>query len=158
MDRVNAAWIKLDKYYRYTDKTNAYVAATILNPLYKWHFFEQRWMEPTLAAALADHRVQFQELWRLNYAGDPSPQLNIPQEPHDDVDDFEAFLYRQVMQRPVLDDLQLYLQDPHLIIQDRKEFRTFRALSWWTEATQQSHYPLLLKMAFDLLTVPAMSA
>ena len=109
LDRVDAAWMKLDKYYRYTDKTNACVAATVLNPLYKWHFFEQRWMEPTLAAALADHRVQFQELWRLNYAGDPSPQLNIPQEPHDDVDDFEAFLYCQVMQRPVLDDLQLYL-------------------------------------------------
>ena len=37
---IDAAWEKLIKYYNKTDDTLAYMAATGLNPLHKWQWFE----------------------------------------------------------------------------------------------------------------------
>ena len=46
--RVDAAWAKLEKYYKHTDDTIIYVAATILNPVCKWTYFERRWTTAVL--------------------------------------------------------------------------------------------------------------
>ncbi|KAI4141402.1 MAG: hypothetical protein LQ340_007657 [Diploschistes diacapsis] len=46
--RIDAAWDKLNKYYNKTDDTMAYMAATVLNPLYKWKYFEGVWTEDVL--------------------------------------------------------------------------------------------------------------
>ena len=51
-ERVQRAWEKLDKYYRITDATIAYLGATVLNPMRKWHWFNKRWTTPILALAL----------------------------------------------------------------------------------------------------------
>jgi hypothetical protein len=37
----NSGWGKLDKYYRLTDKSPAYVAAIVLYPLHKWHYIQE---------------------------------------------------------------------------------------------------------------------
>ena len=41
--RIDAAWEKLQKYYAKSDDTVAYIAATVLNPLLKWQWFEEHW-------------------------------------------------------------------------------------------------------------------
>jgi hypothetical protein len=40
---VNNAWAVLDKYYNLTDQSTAYVLAVVLNPQYKWAFFDGSW-------------------------------------------------------------------------------------------------------------------
>ena len=40
--RVEASWLKLNRYYGYTDDTSAYFAATVLNPTLKIAYFEQK--------------------------------------------------------------------------------------------------------------------
>ena len=57
--RVDAAWAKLEKYYMYTDDTVVYVAATVLNLMCKWHYFENRWTTPTLRGYLATNQARF---------------------------------------------------------------------------------------------------
>lgn len=39
-DRVFAAWRKLNEYYNKADDVVVYMAATMLNPLQKWVYFE----------------------------------------------------------------------------------------------------------------------
>jgi hypothetical protein len=38
---IRNAWVKLDKYYNLTGRSVAYVAAVVLNPAYKWKYFEK---------------------------------------------------------------------------------------------------------------------
>ncbi|KAF6518360.1 hypothetical protein HZS61_002438 [Fusarium oxysporum f. sp. conglutinans] len=39
----NSGWAKLDKYYRLTDESPAYVAAIVLHPSHKWHYIQENW-------------------------------------------------------------------------------------------------------------------
>lgn len=39
----NSGWAKLDKYYRLTDESPAYVAAIVLHPSHKWHYIHEDW-------------------------------------------------------------------------------------------------------------------
>ncbi|ODA77173.1 hypothetical protein RJ55_06800 [Drechmeria coniospora] len=39
----NSGWAKLDKYYRLTDESPAYVAAIVLHPSHKWHYIHENW-------------------------------------------------------------------------------------------------------------------
>ncbi|EXL65349.1 hypothetical protein FOPG_18415, partial [Fusarium oxysporum f. sp. conglutinans race 2 54008] len=38
-------WAKLDKYYRLTEESPAYVAAIVLHPSHKWHYIQENWKE-----------------------------------------------------------------------------------------------------------------
>ena len=40
---INAGWRKIDKYYRLTDSSPAYIASVILDPNLKWQYLEQHW-------------------------------------------------------------------------------------------------------------------
>ncbi|RFN43617.1 ribonuclease h-like protein [Fusarium flagelliforme] len=39
----NSGWAKLDKYYRLTEESPAYVAAIVLHPSHKWHYMQENW-------------------------------------------------------------------------------------------------------------------
>ncbi|KAF5981722.1 ribonuclease H-like protein [Fusarium bulbicola] len=39
----NSGWAKLDKYYRLTEESAAYVAAIVLHPSHKWHYIQENW-------------------------------------------------------------------------------------------------------------------
>ncbi|RKL11918.1 hypothetical protein BFJ70_g16357 [Fusarium oxysporum] len=39
----NSGWAKMDKYYRLTDESPAYVAAIVLHPSHKWHYIQENW-------------------------------------------------------------------------------------------------------------------
>jgi hypothetical protein len=42
---LNAGWAKLDKYYTKTEDTPVYNAAVVLNPGFKWDYFESVWSD-----------------------------------------------------------------------------------------------------------------
>ena len=69
--RVYEAWYKLEKYYKHTDDTIVYVAATVLNPICKWHYFERRWTTPVLQSFLASMQAKVKQLWITDYAEQP---------------------------------------------------------------------------------------
>ncbi|KAM3517051.1 hypothetical protein MY4038_010335 [Beauveria bassiana] len=45
----NSGWAKLDKYYRLTDESLAYVAAIVLHPSHKWHYIHENWKREWVA-------------------------------------------------------------------------------------------------------------
>ena len=97
-ERVKRAWEKLDKYYGISDKLIAYIGATVLNPLFKWQWFDARWTTPNLAPALIQGRASVQQLWQSNYAeaytNRPiTPQHNGVGGEDGEVNDFAAFLF-----------------------------------------------------------------
>ena len=74
---------------------------------------------------------------------------------------FRNFLHTSIrpIQRPLAhDELQTYLSQERLSFDTDEESDSFRALDWWTETTQRTRFPRLSQMAFDILTVPTMSA
>jgi hypothetical protein len=40
-NNINQDWLKLDKYYKLTDKSPAYLATIVLHPLIRWKTIEQ---------------------------------------------------------------------------------------------------------------------
>src|SRR5271154_5701763 len=40
---AGAAWLKTEEYYGKVDESAAYYAAGVLNPAFKWSWFEERW-------------------------------------------------------------------------------------------------------------------
>ena len=65
----------------------------------------------------------------------------------------------RLTQRPLAhDELQTYLSQENLSFPTDEESDSFRALDWWSETTQRTRFPHLSRMAFDILTVPTMSA
>ena len=155
--RVDCAWKKLIKYYNKTDDTLAYMAATVLNPVHKWQWFEMRWTEGDLLEWLNKGKLYLRMLWANEYAGSINIQETRPRAlATSDDDAFAVFLYRQ--ERPTRDELKLYLVEPTLTFYDTTAAASFRPLSWWTEPAQRDRFFRLNKLAWDLLTVPVMSA
>lgn len=157
--RIDAAWRKLNKYYNLTDKSIAYIGATVLNPTMKWRFFEDRWTEMALAETLEISKKRLHQYWTVHYAqGSPNVSQECLASVDCDEEDFDAFLHRDFSGNVPLDELELYCQEANLRLRTLEDKRSFRALRWWTEPTQRQRYPNLCKMAYDLLTVPATSA
>ena len=82
VDQVQATWEKLYKYYKLTDNSIIYAAATVLNPLFKWSWIEAQWNTPTLRPYLPTTLARIKQLWLTDYAEQPTapvrPQPPIP--------------------------------------------------------------------------------
>jgi hAT family C-terminal dimerisation region len=150
---INAGWAKLDTYYALTERSSAYVAAIVLSPHRKWHYFDTAWEEHP--EWIESSKSSVEGLWKSRYApvaksGDSSAQ-SLVEKPllknsflawEDEQEDLEL---------PTLfDEYQSYIAAPRIKVKDVRK--------WWLEDTQQTLYPNLSKMALDLLSIPAMSA
>jgi hypothetical protein len=62
----NSGWKKMDKYYRASDKTPAYVAAVVLHPSRKWRYIEKHWKEDWVPTAKANMK----QFWETKYKPD----------------------------------------------------------------------------------------
>ena len=58
---VEAAWEKLDQYYRYTDQSSAYIVALILDPRVKLNYFHRQWSDNPMWITNAENR--FEEMY-----------------------------------------------------------------------------------------------
>ena len=161
-DRVQATWEKLHIYYKLTDDTIVYAAATVLNPHFKWSWLEAQWDTPALRLYLPTTLARIRQLWLTDYAEQSAaPMQRAPITPQTTRPTFRNFLHTSTrpIQRPLAhDELQTYLSQERLSFDTDEESDSFRALDWWTETTQRTRFPRLSQMAFDILTVPTMSA
>jgi hAT family C-terminal dimerisation region len=146
---VNAGWRKMDKYYRLTDKTPAYVAAVVLNPSLKWDYINAEW----LVSEVTDAKKAMKEFWEDHYkpTGITPNQETQPNTTSTPAGSLAAHLRRHQAARAIpTNEYEHY-------IQQEPEYNVEDPLKWWLEETQRMKYPNLSQMAIDILTIPAMS-
>ncbi|GIZ43027.1 hypothetical protein CKM354_000627100 [Cercospora kikuchii] len=177
---VNLGWKKLDKYYRLSDRTPAYRAAVALHPSLKMSWFEQHWggmkddntqrknkakakckqrqsqqqnqddiEASTLWTVKARHAIE--ELYNEYKMRCPAPTTR-PATREREVDDYTASL--MLTDTVLQDDLQRYLAEP--LTPYMVGNKPINVVQWWRDNRQR--YPLLSKLAFDLLATPASSS
>lgn len=153
-------WAKLEKYYKKSDETSAYVAAVVMCPNRKWKFFEKVGWKPQW---IRDAQKQVREnMWKKYYkpADIPSTVLNTSK-PDKEKSLFEDWEERTLDTATMLDEYEQYVEADVLVPNrepNREDNKAFNPFDWWLEPTQQRQYPNLSKMALDLLSCPAMSA
>jgi len=152
---IKNAWIKLDEYYRRMSDTPAYTASVIMNPLHKWHWFDIHWNTQPQWTEKAREAVR--ELWIENYKDtetniEPSILSSTPDEDPTDFDQFMAPPDYYTDEYSV-DEYERYCTERR---QGQKTAKNFNLCSFW--AGQENIYPLLARMAFDMLSIPATSS
>jgi len=153
---VNLGWVKLNKYYGLSDKTGAYRLAVLLNPHYKMRWFNHHWREKR--AWLADVRqlantayIDAKKMW-----ADEVPRSSSPPRPPSSYDAYDELTDDEAD----ADELARYLAAPlarwkHKPV-DGKPGVYYEPLDWWRD--NQSSYPVLSHLAFELLAAPASTA
>jgi hAT family C-terminal dimerisation region len=149
---IDAAWNKLNKYFKLTDLSPAYAAATICDPRRKLEYFENfaykghpEWIAPM------KHSVE--AFYKDNYKGSPTdirttstaiPAMTYTSWPYPPPSTERATSSTMVSEW--LD----YLSIPRIA------FDSVTPVQWWID--NRSRFPTLSKMALELLRIPAMSA
>ena len=172
-----AAWLKTEEYYRKVDDSAAYYAATVLNPVYKWAWFEQRWgndkvKEAWLEGNPAKNEIGVKglvrELWEEEYKEKYGPATNSPSSTDSNKtsptengssqpkspDDRFGGLHRHMQ----LDAMPTKTSSDHYrtYISTEREHPKTNALEFWN--AQYTTQPDLARFALNMLAIPAMSA
>jgi hypothetical protein len=154
---ITQAWAKLDKYYLLTEKSPIYVAAVVLNPKWKWKYFEKQWADHK--DWIQDAKKAVRELWTVDYRNQPLPdelELCEPQQRDmilkSDLDDFINSVmgpYSPATDQP--DDYESYISQG--VAPEDQACNT--PITYWLE--KRRVWPRLAKMALDILSIPPMS-
>lgn len=157
----NTAWNKLVQYYRATDESSAYVAAIVLNPFYKWDYFDLHWKGNSKRnKMITNAKKAMKNLWEKYKASHPRDEVTLPTPTkirlaRDDSDDeIEAYTLLRKKQAArsasQTDEYNSYLATPAL------EGRPADLYEWWT--SQRAPFPVLSRLALTVLSIPGMSA
>jgi hypothetical protein len=149
---INNAWAKLDEYYTLTSDSPVYVAALVLHPGHKWKYINERWDRDDWKESAKDAFKSFYETyWQNPEAEADSFPVKEERPGSREYDEFQAWMTPHgyyTSQDVAVDDYDSYLTTPPMKISN--------PIAWWRE--QQATYPKLAQMAFDVLSIPAMSA
>jgi hypothetical protein len=156
---IENCWTKLDDYYKMLDSLPVYMAALVLNPGQKLTFIERLWAGNQTWIENANKEVK--KLWELGWKGRHTvmlseiiPTIETYSHTHalTDFDDFDQFMNPPNLyttQHTVhVDEYKKYLEIPAK--------QCDKPLMWWKE--RQTEWPSLAAMAFDVLSIPLMSA
>lgn len=143
---LNNAWYKLNNYYSLTDMSPIYVAGVVLNPQYKWCYFEEKWSFKPQWIEEA-HKIM-KQFW-LMYKG-KRPMIEVEQSLSTrDMDLLDEFMNTSSRGRvsSAEDEYEQYSSSP-------PEPFVVSVRDWWKNKRDSD----LRAMAFDVLSIPAMSA
>lgn len=145
---ITLGWKKLDKYYELSDCAPAYRAAIALHPAFKAAWFRKHWLtsHPSwIDKAIATTR----SMWNGYVKEHKRASKGMRSESSESRDLSRFDQYNLIdEEEEKADELQRYLDAPIEKVQN--------PILWWQ--AHEAQYPLLSKMAFDLLAAPAMSA
>jgi hypothetical protein len=153
--QIETGWTKLNKWYTKTEQSAAYVAAVVMDPSWKWIYFQEHWEE---ASWIEEAKKAVAYLWKTEYKSRSSTS-SIAQSAESfpfsarPSNQFTEFLRRPRENMAFLDEYEMYCSEP-ILSQDAFE----TPLHWWLESCQRRRYPNLSLMALDLLSVPPMAA
>lgn len=158
---INNAWSKLDKYYTLTDESVAYVAAVVLNPAWKWTFFRSSWKsrpdwlqraEDAVLALWSNYRDTHPQLDSQSSATDPQQAARKAQP----INDYMRWKTAKILPTAIVkDEYEHYCNEDPMIVGEKE---LFNPIDWWRSPVHQRLYPRLSRLAYNLLSVPAMSA
>ena len=140
---INLACAKLDSYYKKLDDSPAYAAALMLHPQYRLRYIRERWKGPLKKYIPITERA-LRKLYDSHYRDDkPTDEQN------DNNDDyFEAYL-KKALPGVVEDEYKEYSEGQRMVRLPTNLYQ------WWNA---QDHIPSMRQMAFDHISIPAMSA
>ena len=145
---INLAWSKLNKYYQLMDKVPVYAAALFLHPSYRFNYFKKHWTTPTLRAyqstTLAAIRKLYKNEYQQNLTTDAIQELNEETQQEKDI----LFAYLNADEQ-LKDEFDTYLEGSTVPLSANANI-----YAWWAN----SGFTQLAAMAFDILSIPAMSA
>src|SRR5204863_9992989 len=146
------------KYYKLTDKTEAYIVAMVLDPRQKYKYFFQHWPKRHHAGVKRKAETMYKEFRIDNNVAAmlstrDSQQSNKRKA---DDDDFDIIAYRFDKNEVVQDELEQYLNSPKVTLPTQEDNLSFDLLAWWK--ANEMLYPTLARMAFELYSIPSMSA
>lgn len=144
---INLAWVKLEKYYALMDTTPIYAAGLFLHPKYRFEYFKKRWntkaLRPYQKSTLTAIRELYNEQYR-DFLSETTPETLDSEQQEGDI--LSAFLNSNTTPK---DEFETYLNGvPTALADDADLFK------WWAN----SGLTQLAPMAFDILSIPAMSA
>lgn len=152
---ITQAWTKLDKYYQLTDKSPIYVAAVVLNPKWKWKYFEKHWENHE--DWITDAQEAVKKLWN-DYKDLPLPsdlKLRKPQQRdtnlNADLDDYIDFPMSPPPAADQPDEYECYISR----VAAPEDQACNAPIAYWVE--KRCVWPRLVKMALDILSIPPMS-
>jgi hAT family C-terminal dimerisation region len=175
---VNSCWAKLRKYYALMDESPVYAAAIVLNPEHKLDYFKINWDDRP--DWIEQTEVSIEDLWRTMYKDCANPMeaetaanravdssLYLPT-PQKEPSDFDQWIARHKSKRPATrqkeDEYRQYLATEYFLDQrsadlessSRSQLKSVNLCAFWER--YEAQYPSLARMAFDMLSIPAMSA
>lgn len=156
---INLAWAKLDDYCKKLDNSSAYAAAVILHPEYKLKYFENRWNpRPNLKPYLAPMKKSVTKIYNQRYR-QLEPTLSVEQEeeephpyPNADLKFFSEFMKKN---KPRTTPTEIKQPWKYYSEGDPEEREIENLFTWWSD---QHHIPSVQQMAYDHISIPAMSA
>jgi hAT family C-terminal dimerisation region len=147
---LDAAFAKLKKYYDLTDCPFNYVAASVLNPMLKWRYLEYTWREEPRWIFEGQQKVcklcNIYKATSISVSKPPSP----PPQRENRLDD-ELYSWQHYKPPRVTDGYETYCVEPPLQRMAEPDLIVMcRGL--------EPRFPTLAAMAYDILSIPAMSA
>jgi hypothetical protein len=165
-----ASWLKTVDYYKKADESAAYYAASILDPTFKWSWFEDHWGNDTAKKIWLEGNPRkneigvkglVRELWEEEYKGKYGSHSAVAVDSHQgkdssqsrNLDDPFGGLHRHkqlsLKSKASIDRYTAFIST------DCEEKGT-DALEFWN--TRYSTQPDLARFALDMLAIPMMSA
>lgn len=142
------SWQKLDKWWHITDQAfTVYAAATLLAPRCRKAYFDKNWKDESFNDLKERMIKKVHQYWLDNYA-ETTTTINKQSAT---VDDHRTPLDIQIGD---IDERVKVHDDPFLDFISSSTTTTTDVLNWWSEFGP----PELRQMAFDILSIPAMSA
>ena len=154
LSMCESAWQKLIKYYNMSETSEVYVAALVLDPRYKWSYFEKNWQD-----WVDDQKGRISQYWQANYQ--PKALVVTPSLIEEVVEDNQTELskwHKDALhseatndEQDIDDEYELYCSIAPL------KPKSIQPVDWWRDEQQQAVYPNLSRWALDILSIPAMS-
>ena len=146
------------KYYELTDDTEAYNVAMVLDPRQKYKYFFQHWDTKHHPEVKRKTETMYKEFRLDDDAGTSSATVDSQQsnKKRKVDDDFDILGHRFGKEEDVQDELERYVTSSKLTLSIQEANWTFNIISWWK--VNEMVYPTLSKMAYELYSIPSMSA
>jgi hAT family C-terminal dimerisation region len=174
---INNCWEKLRKYYALMDLSPVYAAAVVLNPEHKLDYFRSSWGDCPDWIEGAESSVE--EFWLTMYKDSQKPRTadstakHVPDSdlfhPPSNKDNPSEFTEWKSMHKHKNtgfkpDEYKDYLETEHFKSDPNQQSgesltaaqKSVNLCAFW--ARYEGQYPSLARMAYDVLSVPAMSA
>jgi hAT family C-terminal dimerisation region len=146
---IDSAWGKLDKYYSLTERSPIYVVSIILHPCLKMKYFQRHWREHPHWIESAYVRMR-EYYGRYQHTSNPLEPAAATQS------ELDEWCFGESLSEQPESELEQYLNTPVITLRSEESLNSFDVIAWYKG--NESQFPTLSSIAFDLYAVPAMSA